>query len=332
MKLYATYAILNRLEEAEKCIDEIFNKFSNHLGDKMFSKITKDKEMILNRRKANEFKEKADFELKSKNLTEAKALYATILNYDKTNDKVLSNMALISLKDEDYYKAISYCSDILKNIKKFKDNISSSFKMDLNFEIKILLRRAKAYEQLNDLDKSIEDISQCERLEISSKAIVTEIDKIKKSIKTKIIEKLKITANVNLKNKNFSEALTIYDKILQMNKFNNSNLDKIETLKIMLNRTSCLLKLEQYDNAINECTRIFSQLNKQKNIAVLNSNLNQKQIIDNLEVVCLNKRAYAFSQIEKYLEAKSDYESILKVDPFNKDAKENYSKIIVKYF
>jgi tetratricopeptide (TPR) repeat protein len=92
-------------------------------------------------------------------------------------------------------------------------------------------------------------------------------------------------------------------------------MNKLDAVKIYLNRSSCLVKLGQHDNVINECTRLLAILGKQKNIAIINSNIQMIENVKNLEFLTLIKRAYSYTNLDKVYEAKQDYEKALIIKP-----------------
>lgn len=322
MKSYAIYGIKNDFAKAL----ELFEKIKNckiFLDPKMLEKINKDQHMLENRLKIEGDKQAADESLKKGELEQAEEKYLKILeeqseNIINQNEKVLSNLSLIYLNLEQYEKCILYCNDILKIIKNFKEKFSFN-KYDNTLQIKILLRRAKSFEKTGEVAKAQADIEQAEKLEIRNPEIYTDINVIKNDLKMKILEKYKEQANKYLEQGQFSDALEYYDKSISLAKF----LPKIEGLKLYLNRCSCLIKLGQFENSESECSRILSQLAKQKNIAIINSNYELIDKIKQLEFLTLVKRAFVHTQQKKVFEAIQDYNSALEIKPEDKKIKEN---------
>jgi tetratricopeptide (TPR) repeat protein len=322
IKSYAIYGIKNDFKKSLEFFEKIRNcKF--FFDQKMLEKINKDQQMLENRLKVEADKQAADESLKKGELREAEKKYLKILeaqpeNIINQNEKVLSNLSLIYLNLEEYEKCILFCNDILKIIKNFKEKIAFS-KYDNTFHIKILLRRAKSYEKTGDIAKAQADIEAAEKLEIRNPDIYSDINVIKNDLKTKILEKYKVTANKLLEQGQFSDALEYYDKSISLAKF----LPKIEGLKLFLNRCSCLIKLGQFENSESECSRILSQLAKQKNIAIINSNIDVLEKIKQLEFLTLVKRAFVHTQQKKVFEAIQDYSAALEIKPEDKKIKEN---------
>ena len=91
--------------------------------------------------------------------------------------------------------------------------------------------------------------------------------------------------------------------------------NKIDLVKILLNRTACLIKLTQYDNTFIEFERILSILSKQKAIADIQSNIILSEEVKRLEFSTLAKRAYVYSINNKIEEAIKDYNRALELKP-----------------
>jgi tetratricopeptide (TPR) repeat protein len=325
IKKYALLALTGEFHKALEVMDSL-PEYSNVLDSKTNDKITKDRKLIEQRKLNEELKTKADGLLKSGKLEEAKEAYFDILKTDPHNDKVLSNLTLLFLNMEDYENVIKYCTDILKIIKNFREKINLR-KYDNSFELKILLRRAKSYEKLDQMTKAQEDIETAERLDIRNDLIHKDMSEIKESIKLRVLASYKETANKYLEKGQFSEALEYYNKAISLTK----HLNKLEAIKIYLNRCSCLVKLGQHDNVINECVRIMSILGKQKNIAIINSNLEIIENVKNLEFLTLIKRAYSYTQLENIYEATQDYEKALVLKPGDAKVIENLNVLKMNY-
>jgi len=322
IKSYAIYGIKNDFKKAFEFFEKI-KDLKVVLDQKMLDKIHKDQQMLENRMKVESEKIAADECLKKGELREAEEKYLKILeaqpeNIINQNEKVLSNLSLIYLNLEEYEKCILFCNDILKIIKNFKEKFAFS-KYDNTFQIKILLRRAKSSERTGEITKAQADIEAAEKLEIRNPEIYTEINAIKNELKMKILEKYKETANKLLEQGQFSDALDYYDKSISLAKF----MPKIDGLKLNLNRCSCLIKLGQYENSENECSRILSVLAKQRNIAIINSNLELLEKIKQLEFLTLVKRAFVHTQQKKIFEAIQDYNAALELKPDDKKIKDN---------
>jgi tetratricopeptide (TPR) repeat protein len=323
IKKYAIYAMEGQYDKSIETIELIDPNF---IDKKALEKINMDRKLIEQRKKNDELKLKGDEFFKSGDHEKAKELYYEILQTEKYNEKVLSNLSLIYLNKEEYQNVIKYCTEIMKVIKIFKEKINIR-KYDNSFEIKILLRRAKSYEKLNNMEKAQEDIEAVERLEIKNEIIMKDIKEIKEALKMRVLNSYKDTANKFLEGGNFSESLEYYNKALSLTKY----ITKIDAVKLYLNRCACLVKLGQNDFVINECSRILTILSKQKNIALINSNIILMDNIKNLEFITYVKRAYSYNSIGKANEAIQDYTKALEIKPGDRKIIDNLNLLKMNY-
>ena len=328
-KMYAVYALR---QEYQKALDIIKEKlllkehaFPFIIPEDKWKKIEKDKVLIESRMKNEKLKEKGDNLLKGKKLEEAEKVYKEILSIEPENERVLSNLSMIYLFQGKYDEVISICTKILGIFQKFKERIKIK-NMNNLFEIKVLLRRAKCYEIKNEMYKAQKDIESIEKLSILNQNVLKEIKDIKDKLKIHVVDSYKQSANEHLAKQEFSEALDFYNKAIDVVKFSNIY-NKIDLVKILLNRTSCLIKLTQYDNTFIEFERILSILSKQKAIADIQSNIILSDEVKRLEFTTLAKRAYVYSINNKIEDAIKDYNRALELKPGDIKIKENLAKL-----
>ena len=328
-KMYAVYALRQNYQQALDIINEKLllkeHAFPFIIPEEMWKKIEKDKILIESRMKNEKLKEKGDNLFKEKKFEEAEKIYKEILDIEPENERVLSNLSLIYLRDKKYEEVISICTKVLGIFQKFKEKIKIK-NMNNLFEIKILLRRAKCYEILNDMNKAQKDVESIEKLSISNQNVLKEINNIKDKLKIRVVDSYKQSANAHLQKQEFSEALEFYNKAINVVKFSNIY-NKIDLVKILLNRTSCLIKLAQYDNTYIEFENILSKLSKQKAIADIQSNIILSEEVKNLEFLTLTKRGYVYSINNKIEEAIKDYTRALELKPGDIKIKENLAKL-----
>ena len=328
-KIYAVYALRQEYQKALDIINEKLllkeHAFPFIIPEDKWKKIEKDKVLIESRMKNEKLKEKGDNLLKGKNFEEAEKVYKEILNIEPENERVLSNLSMIYLFQGKYDEVISICTKILGIFQKFKERIKIK-NMNNLFEIKVLLRRAKCYEIKNEMYKAQKDIESIEKLSILNQNVLKEIKEIKDKLKIHVVDSYKQNANEHLAKQEFSEALDFYNKAIDVVKFSNIY-NKIDLVKILLNRTSCLIKLAQYDNTFIEFERILSILSKQKAIADIQSNIILSDEVKRLEFTTLAKRAYVYSINNKIEDAIKDYNRALELKPGDIKIKENLAKL-----
>ena len=328
-KIYAIHALRQEYQKSLEIInDKLLLKehaFPFIIPEDKWQKIEKDKKLIESRMNNEKLKEEGDNYLRKKNYSEAENIYKKILDIEPNNERVLANLTMIYLFQEKYDEVIEICTKILNIFNKFKERIKIK-NMNNLFEIKILLRRAKCYEIKNDMEKAQKDIESIEKLSIVNPNILKEVKEIKDKLKIHVVDTYKQKANEYLQKQEFSEALAYYNKAIDVVKFSNIY-NKIDLVKILLNRTSCLIKLTQYDNTFIEFERVLNILSKQKAIADIQSNIILSDEVKKLEFTTLAKRAFVYSINNKIEEAIKDYNRALELRPGDIKIKENLAKL-----
>ncbi|MCQ2815627.1 MAG: tetratricopeptide repeat protein [archaeon] len=329
VKIYAVYSLQQNYQNALEIIENKLlipdNNKPYFIDKETWKKIEYDKKIIQNRMNNEEKKKEGDSYLSKKDYINAKKIYESILEMEPENERVLSNLSLIYLAQNNYDEVIECCNKIIKIFKQFKEKIK--FKnINNSFEIKVLLRRAKCYEIKNEMHLAEKDINSIEKLSIKNEQILKEIKTIKDKLKIRVVESYKETANNYLSQGNFSDALSYYDKAIALIKFSNIY-NKIDLVKILLNRIGCLIKLTQYDSTYLEFEKILMILSKQKAIADIQSNLVLKEEVNKLEFLTYVKRAYVYTINHKIKDAMKDYEDALKINPSDSKIRENLEKL-----
>ena len=328
-KIYAIHALRQEYQKALDVINEKLllkeHAFPFIIPEDKWKKIEKDKNLIESRMNNEKLKEEGDNLLRQKQYENAENVYKKILNIEPNNERVLANLSMIYLFQGKYDEVINICSKILNIFNKFKERIKIK-NMNNLFEIKILLRRAKCYEIKNDMEKAQKDIESIEKLSITNPNVLKEVKEIKDKLKIHVVDTYKQKANEHLQKQEFSEALSFYNKAIDVVKFSNIY-NKIDLVKILLNRTSCLIKLTQYDKTFIEFERILNILSKQKAIADLQSNIILADEVKKLEFATLAKRAYVYSINNKIEDAIKDYNRALELRPGDIKIKENLAKL-----
>ena len=142
----------------------------------------------------------------------------------------------------------------------------------------------------------------------------------------KLFEKNKQIANNFLVKKEFANSLEYYNKCISLLK----HAPKIEVIKTLLNRTSCYLYMEQYENVINECSKLILSIHKQKNIYILKNDEETLLKLKQLEFAVYVRRAAAYNNISKYFEAYEDFTKANELKPEDQEIKENIKKLKMK--
>jgi tetratricopeptide (TPR) repeat protein len=316
---------------------EIVKNIKNKMESTIMSSSELEINIIQEYLKISELEEEKSTSLESNNnsFIEYKNLYNKIiclLRLNK-NEKILSNLSLLYSIINNNDISVMINNEISSLLSMFNNKLKPTREIDL-LEIKNILRRAKSYHLLNNIDKAQEDIVKCERLLAIQRVgsgneynqITNSIVKIKDDIKSSLLNEFIQKANQLLIEKKFADALELYNKAINMNKLFKSQL---ENCKFLINRSTCFISLLQYSIAVNELSKVLNILNRHRNIAIINK---ENQIvfdeIKNLEFLCYVRRGAAYSFEKNYEFAIKDYSNALEI---RKDVKiEENLKIIKK--
>jgi len=88
--------------------------------------------------------------------------------------------------------------------------------------------------------------------------------------------------------------------------------------------------MEQYDNVINECSKLIQSIHKQKNIHILKNDDEMLGKYKQLEFLVYVRRAVANTNINKFFEALEDYSKAQEIKPEDLEIKENMKKLKMK--
>ena len=313
--------MLGRSEEALKKYKEFEPE---NKSDKLKKK--NDLEILRKRFESNSNKKKGDFYLEKKNYQKSLENYKKALKIDQKNEKVISNITLLFMRQKRYKDALKNINKCLELIyifgKEFdSNNYSDSFLKE--FIIKQLMRKIECEEKLDkikEIEKSIKIL-----LKFDSKNKFG-LKKNKNMIKKENLKKyfiLKDNFKNCIKNSKFEKSL---EELKDSKDLINIEDDPLEFLTIGLNRTVAYLKLNELSLILSECTKSLKQIySLEKNI------LNQKvkKIIDNnkekfkkIKIRYLLRRSNAYFKLNKNIEGNRDLKKISEIDStynFNKN-------------
>ena len=120
--------------------------------------------MVQARQASSRVKQEGDWEFYKERLDEAMAKYEEALTEDKENEYAVSNIGLIHLKRREYDKCIEMSTKALAILENFQ-NETKAFQQNNALEVKILLRRAKCFENVNEMEKAKADLDRLLLLE-----------------------------------------------------------------------------------------------------------------------------------------------------------------------
>jgi tetratricopeptide (TPR) repeat protein len=126
--------------------------------------LAKDIKVCQDRQASSKVKQEGDWEFYKERLDEAMVKYEEALVEDKENEYAISNIGLIHLKKREYEQCIDMSTKALTIIENFQSE-TKSFQTNNALEVKILLRRAKCFESLNEMEKAKFDLDKLLLLE-----------------------------------------------------------------------------------------------------------------------------------------------------------------------
>jgi tetratricopeptide (TPR) repeat protein len=253
----------SRLTEGRKNLDEIkddaMENFKNsEFAQNILKSIQSDLEFIANRKRSVAVKLQGDDHFSQGVFHKAKESYEQALEMDPYNEKALANLALIALKKNNNEEVIALTTRALDVIcphleyNQFSPNIIQSSQIAIGLLSKIYLRRAQAKYNLKELDGAKDDIRNLLLLDERNEAARKLQAKIKIELNLKTALTRKDEADSEFKNKNYVEALLLYD---ESSKLLDGPENHFDLIKVLLNRSACQLQLEQWENIITTTLR-----------------------------------------------------------------------------
>jgi len=286
-------------------------------------------DLVERRIRLNELKKKADLELGKSNIEEARNIYEEILKEDENHEIVRANLSLAYLKLKDYEKTIAHCDEVLNTLKNFK----STNQIDVSqgrswyefraFIVKVLLRRSSALEGIEKQDEALKDVEKALLFQSENAEAKKAQSRLKSLVTRKEVESIKEEANRFLKEKKPEAALEKYNECLKKIQ----PTDLLPYLGILLNKCTCYLLKNEYEEIISICLRGLNLIsnNKQKIISFTDKSekkeFNEK--VKDYEIRFLVRRGNAYLKTKKFYHAKSDLEDALKLDPENAQIKQD---------
>jgi tetratricopeptide (TPR) repeat protein len=159
VKRGAAFAYLGKFSEAVKDFTSALTpEYKEVFLEEETRAMARDIEIVKVRQKSQDLKAQADkFIIESTNLDEALKLYEEASELDPYNEYAYSNMALVYLKKNNYEKCIEFSNKALEIVQTFMDD-TRSFSKDNILECKLLQRRGKSFEMLNQLENAKKDL------------------------------------------------------------------------------------------------------------------------------------------------------------------------------
>ena len=133
--------------------------YTGIIGQLQADNLRRDLTTIKLRKNSQETKFQGDALFYQEDYDGALAKYDEALEIDPNNEYALANKGIIYMLRLDYEKSIEYSSKALVIVDGFQ-NETKSFSKQNQLEIKLLLRRSKSYNAINDYEKSKVDLDR----------------------------------------------------------------------------------------------------------------------------------------------------------------------------
>lgn len=195
-----------------------------------------DLSMIRNRKASQEIKFQGDALFYQENFDGALEKYKEALEKDGSNEYALGNIGLIYLMRHDHDKAIEATTKALVIIDAFQ-NETKSFSRQNALECKLLLRRSKSYNAMENYELAKADLDRVLILEPSHPEAGQMLKLVQKKLDEVTFAKYKDEANDLLKKKDFSKALEFYEKALKVTR----KATTLDNIGVYVNKIACLL-------------------------------------------------------------------------------------------
>ena len=145
------------IADFQKVLDN--ETYCGYVGQQNIDNLKRDLILIKNRKASQEIKFQGDALFYQENLEGALEKYHEAIEKDPSNEYALSNIGVIHMMKLNHEQAIEFETKALAIIDGFQ-NETRSFSRQNNLEIKLLLRRAKSHQSLDDYEKAKADLDR----------------------------------------------------------------------------------------------------------------------------------------------------------------------------
>jgi tetratricopeptide (TPR) repeat protein len=211
VKRAAAFAWLSDFDNAERDLERALKEYKGIFSEVELEFIRSDLQKIKMRNESNTFKKEGDSEYAQGNFESSLKEYNKALEKDPTNEYALGNIGLIYLKRTDYNKCIEYTDRALAEVNNFISD-TKSFNSENHLEVKLLLRRGKSYQMLEQYEKAKEDLDECVKLDRRNKEAANMLKKVQAEINDIIYKENKTEAERLFREQKWTEALEHFEQ------------------------------------------------------------------------------------------------------------------------
>jgi len=310
VKRGAAYAWLSQFDESIKDFMTILKDptYAAILGERDIASLQKDLAVVQNRQASQRIKQEGDWEFYKERFDEAMVKYQEALQEDKENEYAISNIGLIHLKQAEYAKCIEASNQALAIIDNFQ-NETKSFQAQNSLEVKILLRRAKCFENTGDMEKAKADLDKILLLEPQNSEARSMLKIIQVKLDDVTFNMYLTQANDLLKQRQFQQALDLYDKCLKVTR----KATTLDNISVYVNKVACLLSQDRFEKVITECNEAVRLIRNYKNRFTVKGG--DAERLKQMELRVSVRRGNALAKLQRVSEAIAEYERALQIEP-----------------
>ena len=250
VKRGAAHSWMSSFDEAIADFEKILESevYVGIIGDLQTENLRRDLSIIKCRKMSQEIKFQGDALFYQENFDGALEKYTAALERDQNNEYALANIGLIYMMRLDHEQAIEYETRAINIIDSFQAE-TKSFQKQNHLEIKLLMRRSKSYNALQDYEKAKADLDRILIIEPAHSEAANTLKVVQKKLDEFTFAKYKDQANDLLKRKDFAGALDFYEKALKVTR----KATTLDNIGVYVNKIACLLAQEKLDRVVSEC-------------------------------------------------------------------------------
>ena len=284
--------------------------------------LNSDSKAIACRNESNAIKQEGDRAFALSKHSEAMELYYKALEVDGANEKAMSNLAQLYLRQGDFERALEVL-DRLRPLAEAYRSQFASLQHDSPFRAfieKLYMRYVRVYKALGQMDKAKESCRALLKIDPQSSFVKRELKALQAIDNKNRYFELKEEFKQLFKQGEYREALAKLKYSTELLEFED---DPVETLCLGLNKILCYNQLASHYETISETIRAFKLLRN------LESNLLNKELrlkyeqnkarLREIEIRLYARRANALAQTGQYVSARQDLEQAKLLDPDNSE-------------
>ena len=313
VKRGAANAWMSNFDEAVADFTKVLaaEELHQHLGPHGVASLTRDLAVVTNRQASQAVKHKGDALFYQEKYDQAVEKYEEALEVDKENEYAIANIGVVHLKRQEHAKCVECSTRALQLIDNFQSDTKPFSRVNV-LEVKLLLRRARSHQALEDYEAAKVDLDKILILEPQN----GEASGLLKTVQSKLdgvtFTKYREEANKLLQQREFQAALDAYDRALKVTR----KATTLDNIAVYVNKIACLLSLDKLDRVVSECNEAIRLIRNYKN-RFTKIPPGDMERLKQMDLRVAVRRGNALGKLARVSEAVAEYERALKIDPNN---------------